>query len=105
MLNNHTQEIRECYQQAAHCVRQAEAQSNPTVKKHTLARPCDMLPKKRCPASIISFDEYWFVVDGGNGGWEGGAGGGIVSVVWAMPDVDAMTAINVCRRIMAHVRT
>jgi len=53
-----------------------------------------MLPKKWCPASIISFDEYWFVVDGGNGGWESGAGGGIVPVVWAMPDVDAMTAIT-----------
>ena len=27
MLNNHTQEICECYQQAAHCVQQAEAQN------------------------------------------------------------------------------
>jgi hypothetical protein len=25
MLNNHIQEIRECYQQATHCVQQAEA--------------------------------------------------------------------------------
>ena len=33
MLNNHTQEIRECYQQAAHCVQQAEAQNDPKVKK------------------------------------------------------------------------
>jgi hypothetical protein len=52
-----------------------------------------MLPKKWCPASIISFDEYWFVVDD-DGSWEGGAGGGIVPVVWAMPDVDAATTIT-----------
>jgi hypothetical protein len=36
MLNNHTQEIRECYQQAAHCVQQAEAQHNPKVQKQFL---------------------------------------------------------------------
>ena len=36
MLNNHTQEIRECYRQAAHCVQQAEAQNNPKVKKQFL---------------------------------------------------------------------
>ena len=36
MLNNHTQEIRECYQQAAHCVQQAEAQNDPKVKKQFL---------------------------------------------------------------------
>jgi hypothetical protein len=36
MLNNHTQEIRECYQQAAHCVRQAEAQNDSKVKKQFL---------------------------------------------------------------------
>ena len=36
MLNNHTQEIRECYQQAAHCVQQAEAQNDPRVKKQFL---------------------------------------------------------------------
>jgi hypothetical protein len=59
-----------------------------------MARPCDTLPKKWCPASIISFDENWFAVDGGNGGWEGGAGGEIVPVVWAMPDADATTAIT-----------
>jgi hypothetical protein len=33
MLASHTQEIRECYQQAAHCVQQAEAQNDPTVEK------------------------------------------------------------------------
>jgi hypothetical protein len=36
MLNNHTQEIRECYQQAAHCVQQAEAQNDPKVKEQFL---------------------------------------------------------------------
>ena len=36
MLNNHTQEIRECYQQAAHCVQQAEAQNDPKVKQQLL---------------------------------------------------------------------
>jgi hypothetical protein len=36
MLNNHTQEIRECYQQAAHCVQQAEAQNDSKVKKQFL---------------------------------------------------------------------
>jgi hypothetical protein len=36
MLNNHTQEICECYQQAAHCVQQAEAQTDPKVKKQFL---------------------------------------------------------------------
>jgi hypothetical protein len=36
MLNNHTQEIRECHQQAAHCVQQAEAQNDPKVKKQFL---------------------------------------------------------------------
>jgi hypothetical protein len=36
MQTNHTQEIRECYQQAANCVQQAEAQNNPTVKKQFL---------------------------------------------------------------------
>ncbi len=36
MLNNHTQEIRECYQQAAHCVQQAEIQDDPKVKKQFL---------------------------------------------------------------------
>jgi hypothetical protein len=47
-----------------------------------------------CPASIISLDEYWFAVGGGDGGWEAGAGGGIVPVVWAMTDMDATTAIT-----------
>jgi hypothetical protein len=36
MLNNHTQEIRECYQQAAHCAQQAETQNDPKVKKQFL---------------------------------------------------------------------
>jgi len=36
MLNNHTQEIRECYQQAAHCVQQAEAQNDPNIQKQVL---------------------------------------------------------------------
>jgi hypothetical protein len=36
MLNNHTQEIRECYQQATHCVQQAEAQNDPKVQKQFL---------------------------------------------------------------------
>ena len=36
MLNNHTQEIRQCYQQATHCVRQAEAHNDPKVKKQFL---------------------------------------------------------------------
>jgi len=36
MLNNHTHEIRECYQQAAHCVQQAEAQNDPNVQRQFL---------------------------------------------------------------------
>jgi hypothetical protein len=36
MLNNHTQEIRKCYQQAARCVQLAEAQNNPKVQKQFL---------------------------------------------------------------------
>ena len=36
MLNNSTEEIRECYQQAAHCVQLAEAQNDPNVKKQFL---------------------------------------------------------------------
>jgi len=36
MLNNHTQEIRECCQQATHCVQQAEAQNDPKVKQQLL---------------------------------------------------------------------
>jgi len=39
-------------------------------------------------------DEYWFAVGSGDGGWEAGAGGGIVPVVWAMTDVDATIAIT-----------
>jgi hypothetical protein len=36
MLNNHTQKISECYQQAAYCVQQAEAQNDPNVQKQFL---------------------------------------------------------------------
>ncbi|MFZ0150404.1 MAG: hypothetical protein WBG18_05110 [Xanthobacteraceae bacterium] len=36
MLNNHTQEILECYQQAAQCEQQAEAQNDSKVKKQFL---------------------------------------------------------------------
>jgi len=36
MLTNHTQEICECYQQAAHCVQQAETQNDPKVQKQFL---------------------------------------------------------------------
>jgi len=57
------------------------------------ARSRDTPPKKRCPASIISLDEYWLAVGGGES-WEGEAGGGIVPVVWAMTDVVATTAIT-----------
>jgi len=36
MPNNHGHEIRECYQQAKHCAEQADAQSDPKVKKQFL---------------------------------------------------------------------
>ena len=36
MPGNRIQEIRECYQQAADCVQQAEAQNDPKVKKQFL---------------------------------------------------------------------
>jgi hypothetical protein len=36
MLSNHVQEIRECYQQAVHCAKQAEAQNDAKVKKQLL---------------------------------------------------------------------
>jgi hypothetical protein len=36
MQSNHTQAICECYQQAAHCVQQAEAQNDPNVQKQFL---------------------------------------------------------------------
>ena len=36
MLSEHTQEIRECCQQAAHCVQQAEAQNDPKVREQFL---------------------------------------------------------------------
>jgi hypothetical protein len=36
MLNNHAEQICDCYQQAAYCVQQAEAQNDPKVKKQFL---------------------------------------------------------------------
>jgi hypothetical protein len=36
MLNTHTPEIRECCQQATHCVQQAEAQNDPKLKQQLL---------------------------------------------------------------------
>jgi hypothetical protein len=36
MLSEHTQQIRECCQQAAHCVQQAEAQNDPKVREQFL---------------------------------------------------------------------
>ena len=36
MLNNHTYNFRECCEQAAHCVQQAEAQNDPKVQKQFL---------------------------------------------------------------------
>jgi hypothetical protein len=36
MLYNYSQEIRECYQQAVHCAEQADAQTDPKVKKQFL---------------------------------------------------------------------
>jgi hypothetical protein len=36
MLNTHAQEIRECCQQATHCVQQAEAQNDPKLKEQLL---------------------------------------------------------------------
>jgi hypothetical protein len=52
-----------------------------------------MRPKNRCPASINSFDENWFVVDGGDGeASDGGGCGGMLPVVWAMTDVVAAAA-------------
>lgn len=36
MLDNHTQEIRECYQQAVYCVQQAQSQNDPNVQKQFL---------------------------------------------------------------------
>src|SRR5215471_6211384 len=70
-----------------------------------MARPCDTLPKKWCAASIISLDEYWFAVGGGNGGWKVGAGGGIVPVVWAITDMDATTAITLAILVVLDAST
>jgi hypothetical protein len=36
MLSEHAQEIRECCQQAAHCMQQAEAQNDPKVREQFL---------------------------------------------------------------------
>jgi hypothetical protein len=36
MLNTHTREIRECCQQATHCVQQAKAQNDPKLKQQLL---------------------------------------------------------------------
>jgi hypothetical protein len=46
--------------------------------------------------SRLSFNvRFWgFAVGGGDEGWEGGTGGGIAPVVWAMTDVDATIAIT-----------
>jgi hypothetical protein len=33
---NHTQKIRQCYQQAVHCAQQAEAQNDPKVRQQFL---------------------------------------------------------------------
>ena len=35
-LNNFNEQIRECYQQAADCTRQADTQNNPKVKQQFL---------------------------------------------------------------------
>jgi hypothetical protein len=68
MLNNHTQEIRECYQQAVHCVQQAEAQNDPQVQKqfleltrrwlllaHGLTGSADHPPQKQSDGGLASF--------------------------------------------------
>jgi hypothetical protein len=58
-----------------------------------MARSCETLPKNRCPASINSFDENWFVADGGDGEVTSEDGGcGMLPVVWATTDVVATAA-------------
>ena len=36
MMLNHSEEMRECYQQAVHCAQQADAQTDSKVKKQFL---------------------------------------------------------------------
>ena len=48
MPGNRIQEIRECYQQAAHCVQLAEAQNDPKVKKQFLELTRRWLLLARC---------------------------------------------------------
>jgi hypothetical protein len=48
MPGNRIQEIRECYQQAADCVQQAEAQNDPKVKKQFLELTRRWLLLARC---------------------------------------------------------
>jgi hypothetical protein len=36
MMLNHSEEMRECYQQAVHCAQQADAQTDSKVKKQLL---------------------------------------------------------------------
>jgi hypothetical protein len=48
MPGNRIQKIRECYQQAAHCVQQAEAQNDSKVKKQFLELTRRWLLLVRC---------------------------------------------------------
>jgi hypothetical protein len=48
MPGNRIQEIRECYQQAAHCVQQAEAQNDSKVKNQFLELTRRWLLLARC---------------------------------------------------------
>ena len=48
MPGNRIQEIRECYQQAAHCVQQAVAQNDPKLKKQFLELTRRWLLLARC---------------------------------------------------------
>jgi hypothetical protein len=54
MPGNRIQEIRECYQQAADCVQQAEAQNDPKVKKQFLELTRRWLLLARCYTNLIS---------------------------------------------------
>jgi hypothetical protein len=54
MPGNRIQEIRECYQQAAHCVQQAEAQNDPKVTKQFLELTRRWLLLARCYTNLIS---------------------------------------------------
>jgi hypothetical protein len=53
-MGNRIQEIRECYQQAADCVHQAEAQNDPKVKKQFLELTRRWLLLARCYTNLIS---------------------------------------------------